>query len=36
MLDSRTGRPVKDEALVMRLSELRSKISTTLGAAKAK
>ncbi len=27
MLDRRTGRPVKDDALVMRLSELRGRIS---------
>jgi hypothetical protein len=28
MLDRRTGRPVKDETMVMRLSELRSRIAT--------
>jgi hypothetical protein len=33
MLDARTHRPVKDEALAMRLSELRSAITTALRAA---
>lgn len=32
MLDRRTGQPVKDQPLVMHLSELRSRISTTLSA----
>ncbi len=31
MLDRGTGQPVKDQPLVMRLSELRSRISSTLG-----
>jgi len=30
MLDRGTGQPVKDQPLVMRMSELRSKVSTTL------
>jgi hypothetical protein len=34
MLDGRTGRPVKDETLVMKLSELRSQIASRLGSAK--
>jgi hypothetical protein len=28
MLDRRTGRPVKDETMVMRLSELRTRIAS--------
>lgn len=36
MLDARTGRPVKDETLVMKLSELRSRVSTSLNRGKAK
>jgi hypothetical protein len=36
MLDRATGRPVKDETLVMRLSELRSRIAGTLGTGKDK
>jgi hypothetical protein len=35
MLERGTGRPVKDQTLVMRLSELRSRIATRLGTAKA-
>jgi hypothetical protein len=31
MLDPKNGKPVKDQTLVMRLSELRTRISTTLG-----
>ncbi len=31
MLDSRTGQPVKDQPLIMHLSDLRSQIYTTLG-----
>ena len=31
MLDGRTGRPVKDQTLTMRLSELRARIASTLG-----
>ena len=34
MLDTDSGRPVKDQTLTMPLSELRSRISTTLAAAK--
>jgi hypothetical protein len=34
MLDRESGRPVKDQTLTMPLSELRSRISTALGAAK--
>jgi len=34
MLDPGTGHPVKDQALVMRLSELRSRISSGLAASK--
>lgn len=34
MLDKDSGRPVKDQTLTMPLSELRSRISTTLAAAK--
>jgi len=36
MLDRATGRPVKDETLVMRLSELRSRIAGTRGTGKDK
>jgi len=32
MFDRSTGRPVKDQTLVMRMSELRTRISTQLGA----
>jgi hypothetical protein len=32
MLDRGTGHPVKDQPLIMHLSELRSRISTTLAA----
>ena len=32
MFDRSTGKPVKDQTLVMRLSELRNRIHTTLGA----
>ncbi len=32
MLDAQTGRPVKDETLTMRMSELRSRIAATLNA----
>ena len=31
MLDRTTGRPVKDQTLTMRLSDLRSKIAGALG-----
>jgi hypothetical protein len=31
MLDRQTGRPVKDQTLTMRLSELRARIASTLG-----
>jgi hypothetical protein len=31
MLDPKNGKPVKDQTLAMRLSELRTRISTTLG-----
>jgi len=34
MLDGSTGKPVKDEVLVMHLSELRSKVSARLGTGK--
>jgi hypothetical protein len=34
MLDARTRRPVQDSEITMRLSELRSAIANTLGAAK--
>lgn len=34
MLDPGTGHPVKDQALVMRLSELRSRIASTLAASR--
>jgi len=30
MLDPRSGRPVKDETLVMRMSELREKVTASL------
>jgi hypothetical protein len=33
MLDPRTGRPVKDETLVMRMSDLRSQIAGALAGA---
>jgi hypothetical protein len=36
MLDHGTGRPVKDQTLVMHLSQLRSRIGATLGAASGK
>ena len=32
MFERRTGQPVKDQTLVMRMSELRARINTTLGA----
>ena len=34
MIERATGRPVKDETLVLRLSELRARISSNVGAAK--